>query len=96
MGFSDQIWPTCRYAREAVCTENLTPWLKLLPCRDKAGLSALMDRASIYRGFYHSQRLHLTLVGSGSEEVDSGIILEQTLTVVLHPSSWRTGKRQPS
>ncbi|KAL3517813.1 hypothetical protein ACH5RR_020402 [Cinchona calisaya] len=29
--------------REAVCTESLTPWLKLLPCRDKAGLSALMD-----------------------------------------------------
>jgi GPI-anchor transamidase subunit T len=35
-------------------------WLKLLPCRDKAGLSALMDRPSIYRNFYHSQRLHLT------------------------------------
>ncbi|CAB4321557.1 unnamed protein product [Prunus armeniaca] len=46
--------------REAVCSENLTPWLKLLPCRDKAGISALMDRPSIYKGFYHSQRLRLT------------------------------------
>ncbi|KAJ4728468.1 GPI transamidase component PIG-T [Melia azedarach] len=77
--------------REAVCTENLTPWLKLLPCRDKAGLSALMDRPSIYRGFYHSQRLRLTSSESGLNGVDSGIILEQTLTVVLQPNS-RTGK----
>ncbi|PWA82408.1 GPI transamidase component PIG-T [Artemisia annua] len=29
-------------------------------CREKAGLSSLMDRPSIYGGFYHSQRLHLT------------------------------------
>nr|KJB10182.1 hypothetical protein B456_001G188000 [Gossypium raimondii] len=75
--------------REAVCTENLTPWLKLLPCRDKAGISMLLDRPSIYRGFYHSQRLHLTSTGSGSEGMDPGIILEQTLTVVLQPDSQR-------
>ncbi|XP_010547095.1 PREDICTED: GPI transamidase component PIG-T-like isoform X2 [Tarenaya hassleriana] len=73
--------------REAVCTENLTPWLKLLPCRDKDGISALMNRPSIYRGFYHSQRLHLSTVESGQEGLDSGIILEQTLTVVLRPDS---------
>ncbi|GAV70711.1 Gpi16 domain-containing protein/PUB domain-containing protein, partial [Cephalotus follicularis] len=75
--------------REAVCTENLTPWLKLLPCRDKAGLSSLMDRPSIYRGFYHSQQLRLTSSRSSSERVDSGIFLEQTLTVVLQPNSQR-------
>ncbi|PPR98637.1 hypothetical protein GOBAR_AA22030 [Gossypium barbadense] len=34
---------------EAVCTENLTPWLKLLPCRDKAGIALLLDRPSLYR-----------------------------------------------
>jgi phosphatidylinositol glycan class T len=75
--------------REAVCTENLTPWLKLLPCRDNAGLSALMDRPSIYTSFYHSQRLHLTSNSSDLEGLN-GIVLEQTLTVVLHPSSQRT------
>lgn len=78
--------------REAVCTENLTPWLKLLPCRDKAGLSVLMDRPSIYRGYYHSQRLHLTRTEASMEDVDSSIILQQTLTVVLEPSDWRTKK----
>lgn len=76
--------------REAVCTENLTPWLKLLPCRDNAGLSALMDRPSIYTSFYHSQRLHLTSNASDLEGLNPGILLEQTLTVVLHPSSQRT------
>lgn len=73
--------------REAVCTENLTPWLKLLPCRDKAGLAVLMDRPSIYRGFYHSQRLRLTSTEFGSVEVESGLALDQTLTVVLQPTN---------
>ncbi|XP_024520689.1 GPI transamidase component PIG-T isoform X2 [Selaginella moellendorffii] len=67
--------------REAVCTENLTPWLKLLPCRDKAGLTTLLDRPTIYSGMYHSQRLIIT---SGDFDRDEeGTTLEQTLTVVL-------------
>ncbi|CAN4115797.1 unnamed protein product [Withania somnifera] len=73
--------------REAVCTENLTPWLKLLPCRDKAGLSSLMDRPSIYRGFYHSQRLHLVSNEFDITARSSGMVLEQTLTVVLQPGT---------
>ncbi|XP_024015470.1 GPI transamidase component PIG-T isoform X1 [Eutrema salsugineum] len=77
--------------REAVCTENLTPWLKLLPCRDKDGISALMNRPSVYRGFYHSQRLHLSTVESGQEGLASGIVLEQTLTVVLQPETLFVG-----
>lgn len=28
--------------REALCTENLTPWLKLLPCGDRAGLASIL------------------------------------------------------
>lgn len=79
--------------REAVCTENLTPWLKLLPCRDKAGLAALMDRPSIYRGFYHSQRLYVLSSEFNSEETDKqheGTMLQQTLTLVLQPSNVHT------
>ncbi|KAF3524307.1 hypothetical protein F2Q69_00049255 [Brassica cretica] len=67
--------------------ENLTPWLKLLPCRDKDGKSALMNRPSVYGGFYHSQRLHLSMVDSGEEGLGSGMLLEQTLTVVLQPDT---------
>ncbi|XP_050130200.1 uncharacterized protein LOC126606855 isoform X2 [Malus sylvestris] len=89
--------------REAVCTENLTPWLKLLPCRDKAGLSVLMDRPSIYKGFYHSQQLRLASSEIESEGVGLGIVLQQTLTVVVEPNSQRSAityshetKLQPS
>ncbi|PON42562.1 GPI transamidase component PIG-T [Parasponia andersonii] len=88
--------------REAVCTENLTPWLKLLPCRGKDGIAALMDRPSIYKGFYHSQRLHLTSTRFDSDGVDSGVVLEQTLTLVLQPPEKRAiitsqeTKSQPS
>jgi len=67
--------------REAVCTENLTPWLKLLPCRDKAGIASLLYRPSIYKGYYHSQKLKLR----SSQSL--GIILDQTLTVVLQPNT---------
>ncbi|XXG78577.1 hypothetical protein AAC387_Pa08g2498 [Persea americana] len=75
---------------EAVCTENLTPWLKLLPCRDKAGLAAIMDRPSIYKGYYHSQRLRLASTECSSDEgKGTGIVLEQTLTVVFQPSVQR-------
>ncbi|XP_062182961.1 uncharacterized protein LOC133887066 [Phragmites australis] len=67
--------------REAVCTENLTPWLKLLPCRDKAGIASLLYRPSIYKGYYHSQKLKLR----SSESL--GTILDQTLSVVLQPNT---------
>ncbi|XP_011621697.1 GPI transamidase component GPI16 [Amborella trichopoda] len=72
--------------REAVCTENLTPWLKLLPCRDKAGLASILDRPSIYGGYYHSQRLHITSAEFGSKAMTmEGTVLQQTLTLVLQP-----------
>jgi hypothetical protein len=45
--------------REAVCTENLTPWLKLLPCWDRAGLATLLERRRVYGGSYHSLRVHI-------------------------------------
>ncbi|KAM3224085.1 hypothetical protein ACQJBY_057471 [Aegilops geniculata] len=83
--------------REAVCTENLTPWLKLLPCRDKAGIASLLYRPSIYKGYYHSQKLKLT------SSRTQGIILDQSLTVVLQPNTSKSkqvystgGKLQPS
>jgi hypothetical protein len=40
---------------EAVCTENVTPWIKLLPCRDQAGVGALLrSRPTIFGGNYVS------------------------------------------
>ncbi|GBG87203.1 hypothetical protein CBR_g44939 [Chara braunii] len=76
--------------RESVCTENLTPWLKLLPCRDKAGLASLLDRPSIYRGYYHSLRVHVRAeegedIPTGAGYKGRAIVVEQSLTLVLKP-----------
>ncbi|KAL8951321.1 MAG: hypothetical protein Q9222_002686 [Ikaeria aurantiellina] len=34
--------------REVVCTENLTPFLKLLPCKGKAGISSLLNGHKLF------------------------------------------------
>ena len=39
---------------EAVCTENLTPWSKLLPCRSESGLGRLLHSLPLYDSLYHS------------------------------------------
>ena len=36
--------------QEGICTENLTPWFKLLPCRDQLGLAALLRHLRQRRG----------------------------------------------
>ncbi|KAJ3354963.1 hypothetical protein GGF32_002290 [Allomyces javanicus] len=43
-----------RLAREAVCTENLTPWGKLLPCSTKAGLASTLNGYRLFDADYHS------------------------------------------
>ncbi|KAF4516877.1 hypothetical protein B566_EDAN011221, partial [Ephemera danica] len=45
--------------REVVCTENLTPWKKLLPCDSKKGLSTLLNAGHIYNTNYHSLGVHV-------------------------------------
>jgi hypothetical protein len=83
--------------REAVCTENLTPWLKLLPCRRHAGLGSLMNPLKLFGGDYHSMKIHGqrvcdsgtdTHVGrNGSEASGAGcsLHLTQTFTAILAP-----------
>ncbi|KAJ7554231.1 hypothetical protein O6H91_06G132200 [Diphasiastrum complanatum] len=78
--------------REAVCTENLTPWLKLLPCRDKSGLTTLLDRSIVYNGFYHSLRLNI----KSGQLAEGGILLRQSLTLVLLPSRQERNQKQGS
>lgn len=55
--------------REAVCTENLTPWLKLLPCQGRQGLTQLMDRPTLYGASFHSMRVHLQVHDQPHEDV---------------------------
>ncbi|CAI5733460.1 unnamed protein product [Hyaloperonospora brassicae] len=68
-------------AREELCTENLTPWLKMLPCRGIAGLGSLIDPINVLSGEY----LSLSLLATRS--LDGTWALRQHLTAVLSPSS---------
>lgn len=51
-----------RYAtlpREIVCTENLTPWKKLLPGNKHEGIRSLLNSGYIHTTNYHSLGLHV-------------------------------------
>ncbi|KAF8065876.1 STP13 [Scenedesmus sp. PABB004] len=71
--------------QEGSCTENLTPWLKLLPCRDVAGLGKLLaDRSVVFGADYHSLRVAIS-VQRDEEQRPLHTTLTQTLTLALRP-----------
>ncbi|KAI9334576.1 Gpi16 subunit, GPI transamidase component-domain-containing protein [Obelidium mucronatum] len=75
-----------RYAtlpREITCTENLTPWAKLLPCSTKAGIATLFNAYSLYDADYHSMRVKLQRTCPTPSTCDIKIV--QELIVVLDP-----------
>ncbi len=51
---SDMNFRYAQLPREGVCTENLTPWAKLLPCKRWKGLASLLKPQSIYKARYNS------------------------------------------
>lgn len=73
-----------RYAalpRESVCTENLTPWKKLLPCSSKAGLSTLLHALQLFTANYLSLALDLKTI---CQDEDCGhAVLELQMSVSL-------------
>uniref|UniRef100_A0A8C8JRZ1 GPI transamidase component PIG-T n=1 Tax=Oncorhynchus tshawytscha TaxID=74940 RepID=A0A8C8JRZ1_ONCTS len=74
--------------REIVCTENLTPWKKLLPCGAKTGLAVLMNSEKFFHSSFYSQALHITPVCQDWQCKSTAWELRQTLNVVfdLHSS----------
>nr|CDJ90286.1 Gpi16 subunit domain containing protein [Haemonchus contortus] len=50
--------------KESVCTENLTPWRKLLPCKQH-GLVTLLNPLKLYESVYHSMGVELRQSGQG-------------------------------
>ncbi|KAG6976687.1 hypothetical protein JG688_00001093 [Phytophthora aleatoria] len=67
-------------AREELCTENLTPWLKMLPCRAIAGLGSLIDPINAVSGEYISLSLF------AERSTDGKLKLRQHLTTVQSPT----------
>ena len=68
---------------ENVCTENLTPWKKLLPCGTKRGLATMLNADHIHASKYHSLGLSLRKICPGHETQCSDPDIELSLFVVL-------------
>ncbi|KAF2149428.1 Gpi16 subunit, GPI transamidase component [Myriangium duriaei CBS 260.36] len=67
---------------EVVCTENLTPFLKLLPCKGKAGISSLLDGHKLFDASWQTMAIDVrtTCPADGGE---CQIEMEQTVDMVL-------------
>ncbi|KAI3596768.1 pigt protein [Moniliophthora roreri] len=55
------------HASEHVCTENLTPFLKLLPCKSSAGLASLLNPHRLFDADWHGMGLHVSWRPEGVE-----------------------------
>ncbi|KAL6946813.1 hypothetical protein ACO0QE_001662 [Hanseniaspora vineae] len=49
-------------ANEPICTENLTPFIKLLPSRGKSGISSLLDGHKVFDSYWNSMSLDVNYV----------------------------------
>lgn len=47
-------------ANEPVCTENLTPFVKLFPTKGKSGISTLLDGHKVFDSSWHSLSIDIT------------------------------------
>ncbi|KAJ2353933.1 Subunit of the glycosylphosphatidylinositol transamidase complex-like protein [Coemansia sp. RSA 2618] len=64
--------------RENVCTENLTPWIKQLPCQAQSGVAALLNPHRLFNMHFLSMGMVL--------EAGAGVLrYRQTLSVVVDP-----------
>ncbi|KAJ4298873.1 Subunit of the glycosylphosphatidylinositol transamidase complex-like protein [Kalmusia sp. IMI 367209] len=67
---------------EVVCTENLTPFLKLLPCKGKAGISSLLDGHKLFDAAFQTMAIDVRPVCGATGE-KCVVEMEQTVDMVL-------------
>ena len=73
---------------ERVCTENLTPFLKLLPCPSRAGIAALLEPHKIFDADWHGLGVHVRW------RADEGVELMLTAQAVLDPVRTSADRRR--
>ncbi|KIJ61828.1 hypothetical protein HYDPIDRAFT_176808 [Hydnomerulius pinastri MD-312] len=79
-----------RYASlpsEHVCTENLTPFLKLLPCKSRAGIARLLNPQRVFDSDWHGLSVHVL-------STDEGVEMRLSVQAVLDPVRGSAGKRR--
>jgi len=65
-----------------VCTENLTPFLKLMPCKGKAGISSLLGGRKLFDASWQSMSIDVRPVCPGGGE-ECLLEITQTIDMVL-------------
>ncbi|KAK5046363.1 hypothetical protein LTR84_008164 [Exophiala bonariae] len=79
---------------EVVCTENLTPFLKLLPCKGKAGISSLLDGHKVFDASWQSMSIDVSPQCAGSSSA-CRMAISQTIDVVLDIERSRRPRDNP-
>lgn len=81
----DKTWTHAQISSQLPCTENLTPFIALLPCKSAAGLGQLLNPHKIFDADYHS--LALSMYNDGGEAR-----LEIKIEAVFNPA--RSGQQR--
>lgn len=82
---------------ETLCTENLTPWKKLLPCHSNSGLASLLNAVNLFKSSFSSLAIDLQpqpCQKDGQPKVDcEQVQLVLTISVVFNPLHLFEGKQ---
>ncbi|DAA79184.1 TPA_exp: Uncharacterized protein A8136_2969 [Trichophyton benhamiae CBS 112371] len=68
---------------EVVCTENLTPFLKLLPCKGKSGISGLFDGHKLFDASWQTMSVDVRPACAEDNSEICHVEIEQTVDMVL-------------
>ncbi|KAK6542883.1 Subunit of the glycosylphosphatidylinositol transamidase complex-like protein [Orbilia ellipsospora] len=80
--------------KEPVCTENLTPFLKLLPCKGKSGISTLLDGHKLFDASFQSMSIDVRPICSPING-HCDIEIQQNIDMVLDISRSLQRKDSP-
>ena len=78
---------------EVVCTENLTPFLKLLPCKGKAGVASLLDGHKVFDASWQSMSIDVRPRCLAGQECL--VEIDQTIDMVLNIARAKRPREDP-
>ena len=73
---------------ENVCTENLTPFLKLLPCKSLSGIASLLNPHRLFDADWHGMGIHVRYIEN------MGVEVRLTFQGVFNPVRYSTDGRR--
>ncbi|CAH8476181.1 unnamed protein product [Heterobilharzia americana] len=86
---ADKVAGEVRYSQlpgEGLCSENLTPWTKYLPCKSFSGLGSLLRPTSLFKSNYNAMTVGVRRICLDLKCNTVGLQLIETLTTVFDRS----------